>query len=311
MDKYTQKTKEWLDSRFKSSDRNGVYQSHSPIYGFSHDFLALGLYKNNYNILNEIRKIASQFSINNILEVGCAEGYTAYLIREIFKFSITVCDLSFEAVKRAKEIYGLQGIVADIQELSNIKSDSYDLVICSETIEHIPNPDRAIEELKRISKKAIIITVPAAISENEKVNYIPTKEPHAHLNIFTKSELISYLGGGSVRGISFSLLNKFELLITDHNMDEFYSRKKYLLLIYKTLKLIFFPIKKLYGFNIATFCIKLDYFLCKIFPGRVFTYLAIYTKKIPEFKKYKNCKYKKLINFMLRKSKVKPYYLLD
>ena len=34
MDEYTEKTKKWLDKRFKMCNKEGVYFAHQPIYGF-------------------------------------------------------------------------------------------------------------------------------------------------------------------------------------------------------------------------------------------------------------------------------------
>lgn len=307
MDTYTKKTKEWLDKRFKSTDENGVYKSHASIYGFSKDFLSLGMYKNNYTILREIEKISSEYTIHDFLEVGCAEGYTTHLIKEIFGFEVTVCDLSFEAVKRAKEIYNFRGFAADVQALRNIKNDSFDLVLCSETIEHVPNPKEAFEELIRVAKKVLLITVPAAKNKKEKETYIPPKGPHTHLNIFTKAEMIKFTGGGKVRGISFNWLNKIESFFTN-NKNIFSGKSKIVRGIYKTIRLLFLPVRKCYGVNIAKIFIRLDYLLCRIAQSRVFTYMVTLKKAFPEFEN-KSTKYKNILDYMLKESKVEPYFL--
>lgn len=156
MDEYSKKTKEWLNKRFKAADENGIYKNHAPIYGFAYDFLSLGLYQNNYAILKEIAKLSSEYGINTFLEVGCAEGFTAHLVKNIFGFQATVADLSIEAVKRAKEIYNIDGFEADVQSLNIFADNSFDLVLCSETIEHVPFPQKAFSELMRITKKKLI-----------------------------------------------------------------------------------------------------------------------------------------------------------
>lgn len=310
MDTYTKKTKGWLDKRFKSTDENGVYKSHAPIYGFSKDSLFLGMYKNNYSILREIEKISSEYTIHNFLEVGCAEGYTTHLIKEIFGFEVIVCDLSFEAVKRAKEIYGFRGFVADVQALHNIKSDNFDLVLCSETIEHIPNPDKAFEELIRVANKALIITVPAAKNKKEKETYIPPEGPHTHLNIFTKAEIIKFTGGGKVRGISLNWLNKIESFFTN-NKNIFSGKSKYLRGIYIILRFLFLPVRKCYGVNTANIFIRLDYLLSNLLPSRVFTYMVTFKKVFPESKNTHKKKSKGALDYMLKESKVEPYFLND
>jgi len=48
-------------------------------------------------------------------------------------------------------------IVADVHDLSQIKSEEFSIVLCIEALEHFYNPSRAIEELTRVLKKDGII----------------------------------------------------------------------------------------------------------------------------------------------------------
>lgn len=52
----------------------------------------------------------------------------------------------------------------DMQDL-DIKSDSYDLVVHSDTLEHVPNPERALSECRRVlrSNGKCIFTVPIIV----------------------------------------------------------------------------------------------------------------------------------------------------
>ena len=40
------------------------------------------------------------------------------------------------------------------------KDNSFDLIICSEVLEHLEHPDKALEELQRVSKKYVALSVP-------------------------------------------------------------------------------------------------------------------------------------------------------
>lgn len=283
MDEYTKKTKEWLEQRYKDRDEKGFYKSHAPIYGFSKDGFHLGLYRNNYSILKEIEKIVSEYEIGTFLEVGCAEGYTAHLVKEIFGFRIAVCDLSSEAIKRAKEIYGFSGFVADAQALSSIGDGSFDLVLCSETIEHVPNPNEAFRELMRVAKKVLIITVPAAKNRKVKENFIPPDEPHTHLNIFTKEKIKSLGQAGEVRGVFLNWLNRI-------------------------IGLIFSPRRRPFCIHIAKVVIKVDYLLGGILPSGALTYLGVFKKCPPEFERRPK-KIRNILDYMLKESGVKPHFI--
>lgn len=52
--------------------------------------------------------------------------------------------------------------IADIQDMNMIDADSYDSAICLEVLEHVPDPVKAISEIKRILKPGgvVIISVP-------------------------------------------------------------------------------------------------------------------------------------------------------
>lgn len=308
MDEYTLTTKEWLDQRFKDRDDSGVYKSHAPIYGFNKNYIYLGLYKNNYTVLKEIQKLSSQYKIETFLEVGCAEGFTAYLVKNIFGFQVTVCDLSVEAVKRAKEIYGINGFDADVQSLNKLKDNSYDLVLCSETLEHVPFPEKAFSELLRVTKKVLIITVPAAKNLTEKKSYIPPKTPHTHLNIFTKEELEKSVSEGKVRGISNKLLSNIEYLCLNNDEIKLNQKPGLFIRICHIIKYLSFPLRKVYGITLAKILIKLDYVLCSIFSCNVNTYIGVYEKMLPEYNN-RLPKSKNILKCMMRESKVEPYII--
>ena len=191
MDEYTRTTKTWLDNRFSNTDEKGVYQSHAPIYGFKDDYFSFGIYRNCYAVLREIEFLSGKYEIASFLEVGCAEGFMSHLIQTLFGFKVTVSDLSGEAVERAREIYGFEGYEADVQSLDRFKDNSFDLVVCSETVEHVSNPEKAFSELFRVARKALIVTVPAAADSDEKKNYKIPAGPHTHLNILTMRAKIS------------------------------------------------------------------------------------------------------------------------
>ncbi|NJP07110.1 MAG: class I SAM-dependent methyltransferase [Chloroflexaceae bacterium] len=55
-------------------------------------------------------------------------------------------------------------IVADIQHCPEVASNTYDVIVCTQVLEHIANPFKAIAELQRILKPGgtLLLTVPAA-----------------------------------------------------------------------------------------------------------------------------------------------------
>ncbi len=131
----------------------------------------------------QIIKVLSKIDFHSLLNVGGAEGYKAALIRDIFGAEVKNSDLSEEACKRAKEIYNIDSDPVDIHNLP-YQDNQFDVVLCSETLEHVTNFSKATSELLRVAAKAIIITVPHEPKEHTENNKLK-KIIHGHIEAFT------------------------------------------------------------------------------------------------------------------------------
>ena len=60
-----------------------------------------------------------------------------------------------------KDGYGKIDYVSDIEKIP-VKDNSFDIIICTEVLEHVPNPIGALKEMARILKKGgkLLITTP-------------------------------------------------------------------------------------------------------------------------------------------------------
>ncbi len=176
-DKYTEDTKEWLNNRFRQCDAEGVYRAHRPIYGFrggpSDGWVIPG-----YITTSNILKTMSRLEFDSLLDAGAAEGYTTYLVKKIFGTDAECADLSQEACKRAGEIFSLKATPCDMHHLP-YGDGTFDVVLCSEALEHVSDPQKVLGEIMRVAKKAVIITVP-----HETESPADAREPHAHINLF-------------------------------------------------------------------------------------------------------------------------------
>lgn len=96
-----------------------------------------------------------------VLDVGCGLGYLGKTISMLCKDYVGI-DLSSKNIECAKKVYeNGQYIVGDILHLPT-KHEISDLIVCSEVLEHVPNHEKAIEELSRTLKNCgnLIITTP-------------------------------------------------------------------------------------------------------------------------------------------------------
>jgi ubiquinone/menaquinone biosynthesis C-methylase UbiE len=93
-----------------------------------------------------------------ILEIACGRGGFANLLASRGAF-VVASDFSSAALQIAKKRFCLQGehssrvglAQADAQQLP-YASESFDIVISCETIEHLPNPVLALKEMQRVCR---------------------------------------------------------------------------------------------------------------------------------------------------------------
>jgi len=154
-----------------------------------------------------IQKILKQLEKNNpkiILDVGCGTGYITDIINRSMDANIICCDMNSNRISFAKTQFHLETIIADITHLP-FKNSSFDMVLAIEIIEHLPNIESALNEIKRVTKKNIIITVP-----NDPyfmiANFLRGKNlksfgnPPDHINHFNKKTLKSILSKYYLKG---------------------------------------------------------------------------------------------------------------
>lgn len=158
MDDYTREVREWLDRRFRAVDADGVYVAHQPIYGFRAGHSEERLVER-YVITWQILKALARLRFGTLLDVGGAEGYKAALARDLLGVAARSSDLSGEACRRAGELYGLEGDAVDVHALP-YDDGEFDVVLASETLEHVADLARATRELLRVARRAVVITVP-------------------------------------------------------------------------------------------------------------------------------------------------------
>jgi 2-polyprenyl-3-methyl-5-hydroxy-6-metoxy-1,4-benzoquinol methylase len=117
-------------------------------------FLINNFYKTMFDILKTLK-------VESVLDVGCGEGFTLAKLKErgIGKHHEGI-DIEDRAIRLGRKINpGLNLKKGDVYNLSH-KNSSVDLVICTEVLEHLENPKKALLELSRVSKKYLLLSVP-------------------------------------------------------------------------------------------------------------------------------------------------------
>jgi 2-polyprenyl-3-methyl-5-hydroxy-6-metoxy-1,4-benzoquinol methylase len=96
-----------------------------------------------------------------ILDVGCGEGFTVgRLLAQDGHLAMQGLDADWPALLQAKRSHpGPPFLLGDIARLP-YANDSFDLVLCLEVLEHLGDHTAALDELKRVSGRYCLISVP-------------------------------------------------------------------------------------------------------------------------------------------------------
>jgi ubiquinone/menaquinone biosynthesis C-methylase UbiE len=100
---------------------------------------------------------SQQISFNSMLEIGCGEGYIQELLTPPQSLAT---DIDLPIVRDAKARYPhAHYTVADGTRMP-LPNASFDLVVAIEVLEHVPQPERLLQEAKRLSQRYCIFSVP-------------------------------------------------------------------------------------------------------------------------------------------------------
>ena len=97
-----------------------------------------------------------------LLDAGCGEGFVAEALAERLPgVALTGVDVSAEAIDYARR-HGSGRVRYGIASLEALpfETGAFDVVVCTEVLEHLPAPDRALAELRRVARTAVVVTVP-------------------------------------------------------------------------------------------------------------------------------------------------------
>lgn len=169
-------------------------------------------------IVRKLRRFAAEEGKRRVLEVGIGSGIYLPVLAELFE-NVVAIDIEGSYIDNAKTIareFPNVSVISDDITHTELDEKSFDLVLCSEVIEHIYDSRSALAGMKRLLKNGcpLILTTPQPWSPLEllsRIAFLPGVidvvrliygEPilkTGHINLMTGKELTRELEGNRFR----------------------------------------------------------------------------------------------------------------
>lgn len=172
---------------------------------------ARGQYK---YVLNELQ----QLDFQKILDVGCGTGEILKSIKERYSFvQLYGLDISEEMLKQANDkLKGTATLILGDAENITPETNSFDLLLCTDSFHHYPNPQQAISEFYRVLKHGKFLLIadywkPFPI--RQIMNLFISYSNEGDVKIYSKKEIIEFLKQGGFQEIIYKKIQNSGYLV--------------------------------------------------------------------------------------------------
>jgi ubiquinone/menaquinone biosynthesis C-methylase UbiE len=113
------------------------------------------------NFIKTLLLCLEKLEIKTVLDAGCGEGFILSKLRQKnIGREMEGFDFSEEALSAGKKLFpNLVLRKGDINDMP-YENSSFDLVLCTEVMEHLEQPTEALHEIVRVSRKYCLLSVP-------------------------------------------------------------------------------------------------------------------------------------------------------
>lgn len=154
-----------------------------------------------------------------ILDLGCGKGNLLEKLKK-YKSKLYGADISSEMIKYARERLGnyAELKVADSESLP-WEDNSFDIIVCTLSFHHYPNPGKSLNEMKRVLRRnGHIIIAEAwlpALFRNLANLFMKSKfNKTGDVKVYSKYEWLNMLRGAGFNNIIFEKVSSIFLIIT-------------------------------------------------------------------------------------------------
>lgn len=145
-------TAEKQNKVYPAGNLTDKYTTKNPIYRA----LMGGFFRSLEALLRDVRG-----NITTVSEIGCGEGHLAARLDSMGFASVKCCDYSDDIIELARGVNSSTGISFHVKSIYEVGPDeSADLVVCCEVLEHLEDPDAALERLTSLNARYYLMSVP-------------------------------------------------------------------------------------------------------------------------------------------------------
>jgi SAM-dependent methyltransferase len=152
-----------------------------------------------------LRLLPSSFS--SALDVGARDGYFSRLLAQRAAVRVVALDLQKPSIEYPR----VENAAGDITRLA-FPDNAFDVVLCAEVLEHVPDLQTACRELARVTAKALLIGVPyrqdTRIGRCLCANCGRLSPPYGHVNVFDEARLRALFAGMREKELSLVWTNR-------------------------------------------------------------------------------------------------------
>ncbi len=123
-------------------------------------------------IVNTIRQLCKNESMESVLEFGCNVGRNLHCLRrDISGLRLLGIDINEEAIDAGRDCYNLPLIVGSEEKLLEMDDGAYDVVFTVSVLDHIPRVEEVLKELLRVTSKYFIALEPYSGANEDAKRY--------------------------------------------------------------------------------------------------------------------------------------------
>jgi len=120
----------------------------------------------NPEITGYLKELIEDKNIKNIIDLGCGDGILIYAIKKTYpKIKIVGIDISPRRIENLKNKFPKSKFYCRDVCQTKLKKESFDFVHSSQTIEHVEDDKKMVEEMYRLLKKGGFLLVSSVIKK--------------------------------------------------------------------------------------------------------------------------------------------------